>query len=61
MVACGEIEYGRTYFKSKEIGERTYLTNCMVGIKLYMRISNDIISYKYKYYNKQTSGNESNS
>lgn len=43
MATCGEIEYKRTYFKSKDTGERAYLTNRIVGIKPHMRISNDIV------------------
>jgi hypothetical protein len=43
MATCGEIKYQRTYFKSKETGERTYLTDKMVGIKSHMRISNDVV------------------
>jgi hypothetical protein len=43
MATCGEIKYERTYFKSKETGERAYLTDRMVGIKPHMRISNDVV------------------
>jgi|AntAceMinimDraft_17_1070374.scaffolds.fasta_scaffold37686_1 hypothetical protein len=43
MATCGEIKYERTYFKSKETGKRTYLSDNMVGIETHMRISNDVV------------------
>ncbi len=43
MATCGEIKYKRTYFKSKETGERKYLADHLVGIKPHMRISNDVV------------------
>lgn len=43
MATCGEIKYKRTYFKSKETGERKYLADHIVGIEPHMRISNDVV------------------
>lgn len=43
MATCGEVNYKRTYFKSKATGERAYLTDKAAGIKPHMRISNDVV------------------
>lgn len=43
MATCGEVNYKRTYFKSKETGERVYLADKAAGIKTHMRISNDVV------------------
>lgn len=43
MSTCGEINYKRTYYISKETGERRYLADKAVGITPHMRISNDVV------------------
>lgn len=43
MTTCGEVKYSRTYFISKETGERAYLADRAAGIEPHMRISNDVV------------------
>jgi len=43
MATCGEVNYKRTYFKSKGTGERVYLADKAAGIKTHLRISNNVV------------------
>lgn len=43
MATCGLIKYKRTYYKSKDTGERSYLVDEAVGIEKHMRMSKDVV------------------
>lgn len=43
IATCGEVNYKRTYFKSKKTGKRVYLADKAAGIESHMRISNDVV------------------
>ena len=49
MTTCGLVKYKRTYFKSKETGEYTYLADQACGITKNMRKSEDVVIEAIKH------------